>query len=147
MAQLNNSRHTTLLRHACGLLACVLASGCSDTNSRVDASGLPFIQVMYQGQPIGDVQVRLHQTQGGPVIAQSVSRQDGHAYFSQVLSPEPSRYFVTQESLSDGSWMLDSQACQKLSQNISLDPLKSSPGQRIEIPDGAVYAISSPKRR
>lgn len=147
MAQLINVPYETLLRSVCGLFACALVSGCSETNSRVDISGLPFIQVMYQGEPIGDVQVRLHQIQGGPVIAQSVSRLDGYAYFSQVPSPEPSRYFVSLDSISDGSWMLDSEACQKLSQQIALNPLESSPGQRIEIPDGAVHPISSIKRR
>ena len=81
------------------------------------------------------------------MLAQSVSRQNGNAYFVDVPSPEPQKYFVTVESLSDGGWMLDASACQKLSQSISLKALESSPGQRIEIPDGAVHPLSSPKRR
>ncbi|MGI9469594.1 MAG: hypothetical protein ACR2OA_20900 [Rubripirellula sp.] len=145
MAQLSNFPNSTVLRNFVFLGACVLVCGCSETNSLVDTSKSPFVQVMYQGEPLGDVQVRLHETQGGPVIAQSVSRQDGNAYFSQVPSPEPAKYYVTVESLSDGSWGLNPQACQKLSESISLKALESSPAQRIDIPDGAVFASSSPK--
>jgi len=121
-------------------------SGCRDSSSR-DISDAPFVQVMYEGQPLGDVQVRLHQVRGGPVIAQAVSGQDGNAYFWQIPSPEPSNYYVTVESLSDGSWSLTPEACQKISENISLKALESSPSQQLGIPDGAVIAISSPKRR
>ena len=145
MAQLGNFQTSTVLRKTCILFACVLLSGCGTTDSPVDPSQSPFVQIMYEGQPLGDVQVRLHQTQGGPVIAQSVSRQDGNAYFTNIPSPEPSCYYVTLESLSDGSWDLNPQACQKLSENITLKTFESSPCQQIEIPDGAVFANSTPK--
>ena len=135
MAKLIDHRNRITISSACVLLGSLLASGCSDSSSPADISGQPFVRVLYQGQPLGDVQVKLHETLEGPALTHSISRQDGNAYFTQVPSPEPSRYFVTVESISDGGWILDSEACQKLSESISLEPLESSRDQRIEIHD------------
>ncbi|MCG8648935.1 MAG: hypothetical protein MI861_03835, partial [Pirellulales bacterium] len=107
---MSENRNSLLGRYVCVLLGCVSAISCRDTNSQVDISGAPFVRVMYQGQPLGDVQVRLHETRGGPVLAQSISRQDGNAYFTQLPSPEPPKYFITVESLSDGGWILNAKA-------------------------------------
>lgn len=147
MAQLGNRRNSSVLAAFCLLLGSLLASGCADSSSHADFSGQPFVRVVYQGQPLGDVQVRLHETLEGPVLAQSISHQDGNAYFAEVPSPEPPKYFVTVESISDGGWILDAKACQEISKSISLEPLESSPEQRIEIPKGAIQQLSLSKGR
>lgn len=122
----------------CALLCCLATSGCGE--SPADVSGAPLVQVLYQGKPLSDVQVRLHESRGGPVLAQSVSQTDGNAYFTEVPSPEPTEYFVTVESLGDGGWILDAKACEEIT---ALKSLENEPKQRIEIPDGAVKALPS----
>lgn len=147
MAQLINRRYAIRVAQVCFVLGCLLTCGCSESKSVADVSGQPYVRVIHQGQPLGDIQVRLHESQGGPVLAQSISRQDGKAHFAEVPSPEPSNYFVTVESISDGGWILDAKACKKLSQNTSLEAFESSREQRIEIPNGAVRPLSFSRRR
>lgn len=146
MAQL--SRHPTLAWvPSCALCIALCSSGCSESNSRADLIGKPFVNVTYQGKPLSDVQINLHDGQGGAVLAQSISGQDGNAYFTEVPSPEPPRYSVTVESIGDGGWMLNPEACQELSKITFLAPLESTQEQRIEIPAGAVQTLASRKRR
>lgn len=147
MAQLSDVSTTFRVHAMLLLLGCVISTGCGETHSQADVSGSPYVSVTHQGKPLPDVQVRLHEHAGGPVIAQSISRPDGNAYFTDVPSPEPTKYFVTVESLGDGGWMLDTKACEELSKSVSLEPLESVSSQRIEIPKRAVKILSSPKRR
>ena len=145
MAQLN--RHGKAGWLICLVVACSLTQGCSESDASGDVSGAPFVHVEYEGQPLANVQVFLRGSRSGPVLAQSISRQDGNAYFTQLPSPEPSKYFVTVESLGDGGWILDADACQQLTESTFLQSLTSSPVQRIELPDGAVHPIYSSSRR
>ena len=73
MAQLTPYTASRVTRIACLTLACSLAQGCGNAGSPTEINDGAFIQVMYEGQPLGDIQIRLHQVRGGPVIAQSVS--------------------------------------------------------------------------
>ncbi len=126
--------------------SCVVAIGCGQSGSQMHVDGAPTVRVMYQGKPLGDIQVRLHANHGGPVLAQAISQQNGNAYFPDVPSPEPDKYFVTLESLGDGGWMLDAAACESLTETSQLNALQSSPSQRIEIPNGAVAPLPIPRR-
>ncbi|MEO1616903.1 MAG: hypothetical protein AAFV88_13690 [Planctomycetota bacterium] len=145
--QLGNSFRAVSLRVACVFVASIALCGCSDSTPGSNHPDGPLVRVMYQGKPLGDVQVMLHASKGSPVIAQSISRQDGNAYFTEVPSPEPPEYYVTVESVGDGGWMLDPKACQQLSKSISLQSLESSPQQQLEIPNGAVRPLMNSKRR
>lgn len=147
MAQLSDVSISIRVQLTLLLLGSVIAIGCGKSHSQADLSGAPYVSITHQGKPLPDVQVRLHEHAGGPVIVQSISRRDGNAYFTDVPAPEPAKYFVTVESISDGGWMLDSKACEELSKSVSLEPLESASSQQIEIPKHAVKILTSPKRR
>jgi len=129
------------------LASAIVIAGCGGTDSGAIPSTGPSVAVIYESNPLADVQVRLHAGPTGPVITQSISAADGTARFSGVPSPEPDEYFVSLESLSDGGWMLDAKYSQAADSGMTLKPLVTNDGQRIEIPSGAVRSLNINNRR
>ncbi|WP_146405657.1 carboxypeptidase regulatory-like domain-containing protein [Allorhodopirellula heiligendammensis] len=136
-----------MMKHSvylCMLLNVVFA-GCGESPTSV-VSG-PSVMVTYESQPLADVQVTLHATETGPALAQAVSASDGRAYFQNMPLPEPSEYLVSLQSLGDGGWILDPKYAQAAKSRLRLQPLTDSELQTIELPRGAVSALTPSRRR
>ncbi|MGB7328846.1 MAG: hypothetical protein WBD31_28465 [Rubripirellula sp.] len=120
--------------------------GCGDAGPDNDPSSGQGVAVIYESDLLADVQVRLHASPTGPIIAQAISASDGVARFTETPSPEPDQYFVSLASVSDGGWMLDAKFL-GADNGIQLNPLATHAGQRIELPRGAVRLLTSSKPR
>ncbi len=125
----------------------ILIAGCGDAGPVASAPDGPGVAVIYESSPLADVQVRLHASPTGPVIAQGVSAANGTARFAETPTPEPSEYFVSLASLGDGGWILDAKYLEPADSGIKLKPLATTDGQRIEIPRGAVRPLTPNNRR
>lgn len=120
---------------------CLAGIGC-DSPAVPVISDAPKITVSYAGNPLADVHVRLHDSPGGPVIAQAVSDDAGHATFDELPVPEPAHYFVSMESVGDGGWILDAKMLQRENAARQWPPFATTPIQRIELPPGSVKTLS-----
>lgn len=131
-------------------LLCLLATlvpvlGCRDVAAPETAVGK--VQVVYDGEPVVDVQVRLHAIEGGPVVAQAVTDGQGMAPFMECPSPEPDAYFVSLESVSDGSWMLDPDVVQRAAAAWKLQPFATQPEQTLKLPPRSIQVLEIAHRR
>ncbi|TWT73313.1 hypothetical protein [Allorhodopirellula solitaria] len=118
-----------------------VAAGCEGDLPVSDPNG-PSVLVTYQSQPLADVQVCLHESASGPVLAQAVSAADGQATFREIPAPEPSEYSVSLQSLSDGGWILDPKYTNPAKSLVRLAPLGDGDPQTIELPRGAVRPLT-----
>ena len=126
-----------------GLSAALVGCG----GSGGDSANGPGIAVIYESDPLADVQVRLHDGPDGPVLTQAVSATDGVARFADVPSPEPDRYHVSLASIGDGGWILDPQYLKPADSGLTLHPLATAAIQQIKLPSGAVRPLLTTNRR
>ncbi|MCO8123087.1 hypothetical protein NHH03_15170 [Stieleria sp. TO1_6] len=127
--------------------ACLIASifsvvGCVDGDEVGSAPSGPSVAVSYQSDPLADVEVSLHATLAGPVLAKAISASDGRAHFAEIPSPEPTEYFVALQSQGDGGWMLDSKFAKAAGNNLRLKPFAANDQQKIELPRGAIRPLT-----
>lgn len=120
--------------------------GCGSATS-VDESRSPIIAIDYDGHPLADVHVRLHDAGTGSVVAQAITREDGQAVFANMPSPEPVKYSVSLESVSDGGWILDPQAMKRLSDSLELSSFADERIQRIVLPARSVKSLTPNSKR
>ena len=128
-----------------GLLACICI-GCGST-SVVDETRSPIVMVDYDGHPLADVHVRLHDSSGGSIVAQAITRDDGQAVFSDLPSPEPAKYFVSLESVGDGGWILDTHLIERHHDALELSPFMDLRIQRIVLPPRSVQSLTPNTKR
>lgn len=133
--------------HLCLSVLCAIAMiGCHGDGESPAKHG-PAVMVSYQSGPLADVQVRLHEFETGPVLAQATSASDGRAAFSTVPDPEPGEYCVSLQSMGDGDWILDAKYGEASKSNVRLAPLADHDQQTIELPPGAVRPLMPERRR
>lgn len=123
------------------LLALVSLTGCGGQAGRSESADGPAVVVTFRGDPLGGVQVSLHDDPDRPPLARAVTGADGKAHFADVPSPEPPRYHVGLESLGDGGWMFDRKVVEPFCQTQTLDPLEQFPSQELALPDRAVRPL------
>ncbi len=123
-------------------LAILMLAGCDAVPTEVDADGRPTVRVIYEGNPLADVVVRLHAVAGGPVVDQSISDAEGQAAFRQLPTPEPAAYQVSLLSASDGGWLMDPKLTERFTTDLRLKPFAQNPSQLIELPRGIVRVLS-----
>ncbi len=132
--------------------ACLIASmfsvvGCGPGDTARSEPNGPSVAVSYQSDPLADVEVSLHATSTGPALAKAISASDGRAHFADVPSPEPTQYFVSLQSQSDGGWILDSKFAAAANSGFRLKPLAGNDQQTIELPRGAVRPLTPNTQR
>ncbi|MFG0288695.1 MAG: hypothetical protein ACF8CQ_10985 [Rhodopirellula sp. JB044] len=128
------------------MTVCVIATlGCDAASQTESANPTASVQVVYEGEPLANVQITLTQTADGPALTRAISDRRGVARFSEVPDPEPTEYVVAMESLGDGGWMLDRKVVSKFSDSLRLKPFSQSPNQIIELPKRAVQLLSPTK--
>lgn len=133
--------------HRCFAVPWAIAMiGCNGDHES-PAPHAPAVLLSYQSGPLADVQVRLHESESGPVLAQAVSASDGRASFHIVPDPEPSAYFVSMQSIGDGGWILDAKYGEASKSHVRLAPLAAHDQQTIELPRGAVRPLMPTRRR
>ena len=125
----------------------VVMIGCSDVAISPDVSNAPSIQVLFDRQPLSDVQIQLRQSVDGEVLAQAITGLDGKARFAELPSSEPAQYVVTTESFSDGGWMLDPKFSKPQTSPLKALPLAAHPDQRIDLPPASVRMLDPNRRR
>ncbi len=121
--------------------------GCGSGDEARTEPGGPSVAVSYQAGPLADVEVCLHATSTGPVLAKAISASDGRARFADLPSPEPTEYFVSLQSLGDGGWILDSKFAAAANSGFRLKPLAGNDPQNIDLPRGAVRPLAPTNRR
>lgn len=133
--------------HLClSVLGVIAMTGCNGDGESSEPHG-PAVLVSYQSGPLADVQVRLHESESGRVVAQAVSASDGRAAFLTVPDPEPSEYCVSLQSMGDGGWILDAKYAEPSQSHVRLAPFADQDQQTIELPGGAVRPLMPVKRR
>lgn len=133
--------------YLCLTITCAIAmNGCNGDGESPATHG-PAVMVSYQSGPLADVQVRLHEFESGPVLAQAVSASDGRAAFRTVPDPEPSEYCVSLQSIGDGGWILDAKYGEASKSHVRLAPLADHDEQTIELPRGAVRPLMPVRRQ
>lgn len=120
---------------------CGLIAGCGEKLPSPPPPNLPAIKVVYQSGPVANVHVQLHASDNGPVLARAITSTDGKARFVDLPNPEPSEYFVSLESVSDGSWILDPKLTQRFTKTLRLDPLTQNANQSIELPPRSIQSL------
>ncbi|KAA1258452.1 hypothetical protein LF1_09720 [Rubripirellula obstinata] len=125
---------------AIGILLPCLIAGCEPIPEESDVESERVV-IRYQGRPLADVRVGLHGDRNGPVLSQAITDDNGQAVFRDLPSPEPSPYFVTLESVSDGGWILDSRVIKRSRTKLELPPFSSQLVQEIELPSGSVKPL------
>lgn len=141
---------TRAFAHKFGCLVIVsVACFCLGCDSDSSDAELPTttVAIVYQGNPLADVQIRLHESSGGPTLAQAITRADGKAVFGELPSPEPAKYFVSLESVGDGGWILDTRILDRQKPPLQLQPFATEPHQRMELPDRSVKPLSPNSKR
>ncbi|TWT50918.1 hypothetical protein Pla22_36610 [Rubripirellula amarantea] len=134
-----NTRARSLALSPALLLLCIF-SGCGSPETGTSTSNAS-VSVRYQGQPIADVVVRLHSELNGPPLTQAITDASGNASQFQLPSPEPPKYFVTLESVSDGGWILDLNAIERTGIVLELSSFNLNPIQNIELPPQSVQPL------
>lgn len=114
--------------------------GCTGGDSNSPRTG-PSVSVVYQSNPIADVQIRLHDATTGSVVAQALTSSDGQAYFSKLPYPEPTEYAVSLDSVGDGGWTIDEQYTNAKDSGLRLAPLASNEQQQIDLPEDALQSL------
>ncbi len=130
-----------------GLLSCICFCGCDSSPQSDTGSGGPSITVVYEDQPLADVQVRLHEAAQGPVLAQAITSDEGRAVFRDLQSPEPSEYFVSMDSLSDGGWILNPKVVKPALDAIRVQPFATNTNQQIELPSRSIQSLQPNTKR
>ncbi|MEO9592697.1 hypothetical protein [Rhodopirellula bahusiensis] len=127
------------------LLACVVivSTGCDAASQSSTPESNTFVEVVYDGKPLANVQVLLKQTSDGGSLARAITNERGLAHFSDLPSHEPEIYVVAMESISDGGWMLKPSVMEKFCDSLRLKPFSETPHQKIELPRQAVQSLSS----
>lgn len=122
-------------------LLCGTIAGCGDGVPPPPPDDAPAILVVYRSGPVVDVQVQLHESPSGPIIAQAITSADGKARFAQLPDPQPREYCVTLESVGDGSWILDPRIMQRFTQTLRIKPLTQNSSQSIELPARSIQSL------
>ncbi len=86
-------------------LICGTIAGCSDALSPPPPEDAPAITVVYQSDPVANVHLQLHESENGPIVARAITSADGKARFVNLPNPQPTEYFVSLESVSEGGWI------------------------------------------
>lgn len=129
------------------LIGLIVLLGCQTRSTTPDDSASPSILIVYEGDPLANVHVRLRESEHSPVLAQAISDIDGVATFTELPSPEPSAYCVSMESVSDGGWILDAKVVEKFTRPIRLNPFAVNSRHTIEIPKRSVISLNATPRR
>lgn len=122
-------------------IACSSLTGCESDLPLPPPDDAPTITVMFESDPVADIEVKLHESGNGPAIVRSVTSTDGKARFVDVPDPEPAEYFVSLESASDGGWILDQDVTQRLTRKLRLKPLNQESSQTIELPSRSIKPL------
>lgn len=137
MMRITNLGNARRLVYVFAVVLC-MSAGC-ERESQDEPS--VSVTILYEGMPLANVNVRLHDGLDGPMLAQSITRDDGRALIANVPSPEPDQYFVSLESISDGGWILDSRAIQRSGSVFKLMPFREKPQQEIELPPRSIKPL------
>ncbi|EMI58539.1 hypothetical protein [Rhodopirellula sallentina] len=123
--------------------ACAIVTfGCEAASHTESANPTASVQVVYESEPLANVQIMLKQTADGPALTHAISDRLGVARFKEMPEPEPAEYVIAMESLSDGGWILDRKVVGKFCDSLRLKPFSQSPNQIIELPKRAVQLLS-----
>lgn len=101
------------------------------------------IRVTHQGQPVPDIEVRLHPDPQKPPVLQGLTGANGEARW---LSGDPDELapsttvVVALESRSDGGWILDGKFADPRTTPIQLE-WNTDTGTHVELPDDALRPL------
>lgn len=137
MISINSRESVRGLTWLC-VLGFVVIGGC-EAESPHDESAI--VTVLYDGKPLADVSVRLHDRIDGPPLTQAITQDNGEARLPNIPSPEPAEYFVSLESFSDGGWILDPRATQRSGNALKLKSFAERLHQEIELPANSVKPL------